>query len=69
MNALYSRRNEDTTQTHEKAFIIQEWAGVGNMFTINVLRDMAMSRRFLTEITVNTGIVVALYKGGRNLKC
>lgn len=67
MTALYARRDEDTTQTNGKAFIVQGGAGVGKTYTLNVLRDMAMSRGFLAEITATTGIAAALYKGGRTL--
>lgn len=67
MTTLYARRHEDTTRTHGKTFILQGGAGVGKTYTLNLLRDMEMSRGFLTEIAATTRIAAALYKGGRTL--
>lgn len=65
--AIYARRNEDTNETNGNKLVLQGGAGVGNTFTLHLLRDMEISWEFQTEIMETTETAAALYKGGRTL--
>lgn len=47
MTAIYAIRDEETTETHGKAFLLEGGAKVGNTFTLSILRDMVMSQGVL----------------------
>lgn len=63
MNDLYSRGNDDTSQTLGKAMIVQGGSVVGKRDTLIVLRDMDMSRGFLAEIKATKGNAPAFNMG------